>query len=809
MFKVLTSISNQVKRLSPGWNAVFIGLVACDIQCTLFHVPADVENCNDWYLLVRLGTILLAFINDYFKLNNHRPVFFIHMFSTMVYLYSFCFTLFGPTYHELLVWYPIAYGFCCQIVQGFIIHQFIYPHPELEEIDESKLTESELKERKEEQNLKKNLSKVKLAWKLLTKMLPAMKQFMCVWLFVPFAAFCDNYFEVVIGQIFDLIRANDDDIDRPAIYRYMLCLFLIGGCFKPFFNWLRDYFQMNGCVATVYSSRSFTLTSILKQDFGFFDIKSSGALNTILTGDIDSMAHRLFWNFRWLVEITVRIGMILYFCFSMNVRLATLTTSFLPFILSTGIFFTNLMYNIDDIHSDLSKECNRVGLQALQNIRTVRAFHCEEREYNEYMEKLGRVQSKERERTILHSNFWAIFVLFPEASRAIVLYWGLHLIEEGNMSGGELVTFMLLQNRFCHLCGHLARVWRSVMEGLAKGSKVFRMLERQPSFTSTKKETIKDLDGYIEFKGVEFRYPKYPEIVVFKNLDLLIEPGQVVALIGPSGQGKSTILQLIQFFYKQQAGTITLDNVPLEHLDPGFLRTRVVAVEQDPTLFDRSIRDNICYGLDNVSDEDVTWACEMANCTEFIEKLPDKYQTVVGERGVTLSGGQKQRICIARALVRKPKILLLDEATSSLDSESEAVVHAAIEKLMQHYTVVVVAHRLSTIKNADKICVVQDNHITETGSHKALLAKRGKYYDLINKQVHTESECKDDVRLFEDTKKYKTTKDDLALSKEDMEVLKQELANYATTEESGDEDAEMKNLTVPTMKPASSSDIAA
>jgi ATP-binding cassette subfamily B (MDR/TAP) protein 9 len=242
-------------------------------------------------------------------------------------------------------------------------------------------------------------------------------------------------------------------------------------------------------------------------------------------------------------------------------------------------------------------------------------------------------------------------------------------------------------------------------------------------------------------ENVTFTYPARPGAVVLKGLDLHVPNGQVVALVGPSGGGKSSCMRLIQHYYEPSAGRVLISGRPVEQFDPVWLRRHVAIVGQEPTLFARSIRRNIIYGLEGTVDEpsqaDIEEAALQSNAHEFIMKMPKGYDTQVGERGVQLSGGQKQRIALARSLVRKPKVLLLDEATSALDTESEAVVQAALDKVMkqQGRTVLVIAHRLSTVKNADLIVCIADGKVAEKGTHDELVAKQGVYATLVQKQI--------------------------------------------------------------------------
>jgi len=244
--------------------------------------------------------------------------------------------------------------------------------------------------------------------------------------------------------------------------------------------------------------------------------------------------------------------------------------------------------------------------------------------------------------------------------------------------------------------------------------------------------------GQVNFNNVSFRYPSRPKVSVLNGITLELRPGTVTALVGPSGGGKTTIVALIERFYDvtdEDGGTILIDGVNLKKLDPAWMHRHIGYVSQEPVLFACSIRDNLCYGVDNATDEQIRKACVMANAADFIEAFPEKYNTLVGERGVRLSGGQKQRVAIARAILMDPRILIADEATSSLDSESEYHVQQALDRLMVGRTVLVVAHRLSTVKNADNVVVIDKGRVIEQGTHVELLERSGTYAKLVRRQL--------------------------------------------------------------------------
>ncbi|GIY93919.1 ATP-dependent translocase ABCB1 [Caerostris extrusa] len=319
-------------------------------------------------------------------------------------------------------------------------------------------------------------------------------------------------------------------------------------------------------------------------------------------------------------------------------------------------------------------------------------------------------------------------------------------MENPDYTGGTLIIVFFNVMSASMFIGQTAPYFEAFAIGRGAAAKIFSIIDRVPIIDSSSELGSKpeSLEGYISLKDVHFKYPSRPTVPILQGVSLNIQPGETVALVGPSGCGKSTIIQLILRFYDTEAGEVKIDENNVKDLNVGWVRDHIGLVGQEPVLFSTTIAENIKYGKQDATKEEIEAAAKVANVHDFIETLPKKYDTLVGERGTQLSGGQKQRIAIARALIKNPRILLLDEATSALDTESEAVVQAALDEARQGRTTVIVAHRLTTIRTADKIVVLKDGTIQEIGTHDQLMTRKGIYYELVSTQSKTEDEEEDE-----------------------------------------------------------------
>jgi ATP-binding cassette, subfamily B, bacterial len=367
--------------------------------------------------------------------------------------------------------------------------------------------------------------------------------------------------------------------------------------------------------------------------------------------------------------------------------------------------------------------------ETLHAIRTVQAFGHEAIDRSRYGSRVEEAFSTAMQRSLASAMMSGFVTLLTFGAIGTVLWFGGNEVLKGNLSGGELSAFLFYAVLVAGSVGSLSEIIGQLLRGAGASERLMELLVTEPAISppARPKALPEPVTGRVQASGLGFSYPARPGVQALSGVDLDIRSGERVAVVGPSGAGKSTLFHLLLRFYDPQQGSLTLDGVELRALDPAELRRHIAVVPQDPVIFGADAWENIRYGLESADDEAVRAAARAAHAHAFIERLPQGYDTFLGERGVRLSGGERQRIAVARAILRDPALLLLDEATSALDAESERLVQDALERLMQHRTSLVIAHRLATVREADRILVLDQGRIVASGRHDELLAQGGLY----------------------------------------------------------------------------------
>lgn len=456
----------------------------------------------------------------------------------------------------------------------------------------------------------------------------------------------------------------------------------------------------------------------------FFAQRRVGELSSRLSGDIaqiqDTVTTMLAEVLRGVLTLLMGMGLIFY----ISPRLTLIMLSVIPVIIVVGLIFGKRIKKLAKSAQDQLADSGTIVQETLQGISNVKAFSNEWYEIGRYTKSINDVV-KMAVRNGRFRGFFVSFLLFSVFGAIVLVVWyGAGMMQQGLLSFGDLTAFVVYTAFVGGTMAGFADLYSQLQKTLGATQRVRELLKENTENVSVIKEQLNKnfkLNGAVSFEHLAFSYPSRPEIQVIKDMSLEVQPGQQIAIVGPSGAGKSTLVSILLRFYDPAAGKLMFDGVDAREIPLSQLRKQMALVPQDVMLFGGTIYENIAYGNPDASQGEIEAAAKKANAHDFIMSFPEGYQTIVGERGIKLSGGQRQRIAIARAILKDPVILILDEATSSLDSESEALVQDALDKLMENRTSFVIAHRLSTIRNADKIVVLEHGVIRESGTHQELL----------------------------------------------------------------------------------------
>lgn len=474
--------------------------------------------------------------------------------------------------------------------------------------------------------------------------------------------------------------------------------------------------------------------------YPYFESMRIGELTSRITNDIEQLQNTFSTTLaeflRQVITLVVGIGVLAW----LAPKLSLIMLASIPVVVLVAMVFGRYIRRISKDRQAQIADSNTIAEEVLQNFQIVKSFTNEYLESVRYAHSIGEVVSISIRYAKWRGFFFMFVITLLFGGIFFVLWQGALMVESGDMKLGDLFSFIMYTGLIGGAIAGLGTLTTQLIGAVGATDRVFEILDQEPEIDLTKpRKSYSRFRGNVSFSNVSFSYPSRPGVEVLKNIDMHIDRGQTIALVGTSGAGKSTLTSLLLRLYDYDKGIISIDNVDIRDIDLTHLRRNMAMVPQDISLFAGSIRDNILYGRPDATEEEVIEAARNANAMEFIENFPDGLDTIVGERGAKVSGGQRQRIAIARALLRDPAILILDEATSSLDAESEQLVQVALDTLMKGRTSIVIAHRLSTVRNADQIYVLAHGEIVESGTHEALMEDpNGAYNQLARLQLETD-----------------------------------------------------------------------
>ncbi|WP_020571295.1 ABC transporter ATP-binding protein [Neolewinella persica] len=542
------------------------------------------------------------------------------------------------------------------------------------------------------------------------------------------------------GEALNVIRGEGKyELSIKEIFSLLAILLVI----QAPLSFLRVRLQAEVSEKAMGSLRKDLYAKILRLEIPFFERTRVGELTSRITNDITQIQGVFSLTLaEFLRQLIILTGAIVYILATM-MKLALVSLAIFPVVVIAAMFFGRYVRKMTKARQEQLAQSNIIVEESLQSINTVKAYTNEEFELARYSRSIDETIRISLKTASARGLFSAFIVTIMFGALFYIIYRAVLLVQADALPVGDLFSFVIFTALIGGSIASLGNFYTEIVSALGASDRVVDILDSEevegtpspaPSTSpapATAPHNVPQLQGNIRYENVRFNYPTRPDVNVLKGINLKIEPGQKIALVGASGSGKSTIMKLLLRFYPLNDGRITVDGRNIEDYDLHQFREDLALVPQEVLLFGGTIRENIAYGALNASEEAIRNAAEKANALDFIENFPEGFDTLVGDRGIQLSGGQRQRVAIARAILKNPAILLLDEATSSLDAESERVVQEALNRLMEGRTSIIIAHRLATIREVDQIYVIENGTIVETGTHEELSDRPGGAYSAL------------------------------------------------------------------------------
>ncbi|MCU7551973.1 ABC transporter transmembrane domain-containing protein [Chitinophagaceae bacterium LB-8] len=604
---------------------------------------------------------------------------------------------------------------------------------------------------------------------LYTYLKPYKGKFIASLVFIALSTFSTSLFPLFLGKMIDAVSpgasipgmgagniGNQVGFNLKDIHWSLnttLLLIFLQLSIQTVFSFMRVYLLTEVGERSLADMRRDVYRKLLSMPMSFFTEKRVGELSNRISSDLSQIQDALSYTLAEMLRgiFTLIIG--LAFIFWISTKLALVMLSIVPLIAVLAVLFGKRIRMMSRRAQDQLAESGTIVQETFSGIAVVKAFTNELYEIGRYVKSIYSVVDTAISNARYRGAFISFMIFSVFGAIAFVMWFGARMIQSGQLTIGSLTMFVIFSMFVGGTFAGFADIFSQLQKTLGATQSIREILRSEGEAVELAKEEVEPrfvLQGAVRFENIAFSYPGRKDVPVLKDISLSAANGEQIALVGPSGAGKSTLANLLLRFYEPDSGTLYFDERPAKSFPLSQLRRQMAFVPQDVILFGGTIKENIAYGKPSATEAEIIDAAKKANAHDFIMKFPEKYETIVGERGIKLSGGQRQRIAIARAILKDPAILILDEATSSLDSESEQLVQEALENLMKGRTSFVIAHRLSTVRNADKIVVIDKGIVSEMGTHQQLMSQNGLYRKLNEMQFEFENITQSPQRINTD-----------------------------------------------------------